>query len=104
MDATTPAKSNTPPAKLTVADKDTTFHVSHGTIGPSVIDIAKLYHDTGMFTYDPGFTSTAMRASGSIVAIRSTSWPRTVTSSRPVIFCSMASCRPPHRKPTSTIA
>ena len=41
MDATTPAKSNTPPAKLTVGDKDTTFHVSHGTIGPSVIDIAK---------------------------------------------------------------
>src|SRR5271166_3213136 len=59
MDATTPAKSNTPSAKLTVGDKDTTFHVSHGTIGPSVIDIAKLYHDTGMFTYDPGFTSTA---------------------------------------------
>src|SRR6476619_5273273 len=59
MDATTPAKSNTPSAKLTVGDKDTTFHVSQGTIGPSVIDIAKLYHDTGMFTYDPGFTSTA---------------------------------------------
>src|SRR6476646_11139288 len=59
MDATTPAKSNTPPAKLTVGDNDTTFQVSNGTIGPSVIDIAKLYHDTGMFTYDPGFTSTA---------------------------------------------
>ena len=59
MDATTPAKSNTPAAKLTFGDKDTTFNVSHGTIGPSVIDIAKLYQDTGMFTYDPGFTSTA---------------------------------------------
>ena len=62
MDATTPAKSNTPPAKLTVGDKESTFHVSHGTIGPSVIDIAKLYHDTGMFTYDPGFTCYAHRA------------------------------------------
>ena len=27
--------------------------------GPSVIDIRKLYGQTGMFTYDPGFTSTA---------------------------------------------
>ena len=30
-----------------------------GTIGPEVVDIAKLYGQTGMFTYDPGFTSTA---------------------------------------------
>ena len=58
MDATTPGKSNTDSAKLIVGDKETTFPISHGTIGPSVIDIAKLYHDTGMFTYDPGFTST----------------------------------------------
>ena len=29
-----------------------------GTIGPSVIDIRKLYGDTGHFTYDPGFTAT----------------------------------------------
>jgi citrate synthase len=29
-----------------------------GTIGPSVIDIGKLYAQTGLFTYDPGFTST----------------------------------------------
>ena len=59
MDATTPGKSNTDSAKLIVGGKETTFPISHGTIGPSVIDIAKLYHDTGMFTYDPGFTSTA---------------------------------------------
>ena len=31
----------------------------HGTVGPKVIDIRKLYSDTGVFTYDPGFTSTA---------------------------------------------
>ena len=30
-----------------------------GTIGPEVIDIRKLYGETGMFTYDPGFLSTA---------------------------------------------
>ena len=30
-----------------------------GTEGPSVIDVRRLYADTDMFTYDPGFTSTA---------------------------------------------
>ena len=30
-----------------------------GSVGPDVVDIRKLYGDTGMFTYDPGFTSTA---------------------------------------------
>src|SRR5437764_11582851 len=30
-----------------------------GSVGPGVIDIRKLYARTGMFTYDPGFTSTA---------------------------------------------
>ena len=28
-------------------------------MGPDVIDVGKLYRDTGCFTYDPGFTSTA---------------------------------------------
>ena len=30
-----------------------------GTLGPDVIDVGTLYQDTGCFTYDPGFTSTA---------------------------------------------
>ena len=30
-----------------------------GTVGPDVIDIRKLYGQTGKFTYDPGFMSTA---------------------------------------------
>jgi citrate synthase len=30
-----------------------------GSIGPDVIDISKLYGEAGVFTYDPGFTSTA---------------------------------------------
>ena len=33
--------------------------VIKGTDGPDVLDIRKLYQETGMFTYDPGFTSTA---------------------------------------------
>jgi citrate synthase len=33
--------------------------VYNGTVGPDVIDIRKLYGQTGMFTYDPGFLSTA---------------------------------------------
>jgi citrate synthase len=33
--------------------------VRSGTIGPDVIDVGRLYRDTGCFTYDPGFTSTA---------------------------------------------
>src|SRR5207245_4467475 len=35
------------------------FPVLDGSVGPEVIDIRKLYNETGMFTYDPGFTSTA---------------------------------------------
>ena len=33
--------------------------IYQGTVGPDVIDIRKLYGQTGMFTYDPGFLSTA---------------------------------------------
>lgn len=51
--------SNTKTAKLTVGDQSWSFGVQEGTIGPSVVDIAKLYAQSGMFTYDPGFTSTA---------------------------------------------
>jgi len=46
-------------ATLTFGDKSVELPVKPGTIGPSVIDIGKLYSQTGMFTYDPGFTSTA---------------------------------------------
>jgi citrate synthase len=33
--------------------------VNTGTLGPSVVNIGKLYAQSGMFTYDPGFTSTS---------------------------------------------
>ena len=48
-----------PVAKLTIGDKTYEFPVLSGTVGPDVIDIRSLYAKTGMFTYDPGFTSTA---------------------------------------------
>jgi citrate synthase len=34
------------------------FPVLSGSTGPDVVDIRKFYADTGMFTYDPGYTST----------------------------------------------
>ena len=40
------------------------FPVYKGTVGPDVIDIRKLYGQTGMFTFDPGFMSTAACESG----------------------------------------
>ena len=48
-------------AKLTFSNGKTDLElpVFKGTIGPEVIDIRKLYGATGMFTYDPGFLSTA---------------------------------------------
>src|SRR5208337_3248728 len=46
-------------AALKVGDKTVELPVKAGAIGPSVVDIGKLYAQTGMFTYDPGFTSTA---------------------------------------------
>jgi citrate synthase len=55
MDATTNKKL----ATLKIDDKSFDFPVYDGSVGPEVIDISKLYAQTGMFTYDPGFTSTA---------------------------------------------
>src|SRR6202142_3261197 len=46
-------------ATLNVGGKSIELPIGKGSVGPSVIDIGKLYAQTGMFTYDPGFTSTA---------------------------------------------
>jgi citrate synthase len=46
-------------AKLTYEGKDYEFQVYSGTQGPNVVDIRKLYDQVDIFTYDPGFTSTA---------------------------------------------
>src|SRR4051794_11807532 len=50
--------------QLKYGDNSLTLPVKDGTIGPSVMDISKLYAQSGMFTYDPGFTSTASCESG----------------------------------------
>ena len=46
-------------AKLAAAGNDYEFPVLKGSVGPDVVDIRKLYGQTGLFTFDPGFTSTA---------------------------------------------
>ena len=46
-------------ARLIAGNEEHGFPIVSGTVGPDVIDIRKLYAQTGMFTYDPGFTSTA---------------------------------------------
>lgn len=46
-------------AKLSTDGQEFDYPVLSGSIGPDVIDIRKLYGQTGKFTYDPGFTSTA---------------------------------------------
>ncbi len=55
---TAEAMKNTKSATLTVGDKCWPMPIYSGTIGPDVMDIGKLYAQSGMFTYDPGYTST----------------------------------------------
>ena len=45
--------------------KSSELPVLQGTLGAPVIDIGRLYKDTGCFTFDPGFVSTATRRGGS---------------------------------------
>ncbi|MFZ9119531.1 MAG: citrate synthase, partial [Paracoccaceae bacterium] len=46
-------------ATLSLDGKEYHLPVLSPTAGPDVVDIRKLYADAGVFTYDPGFTSTA---------------------------------------------
>ncbi|MFC3705826.1 citrate synthase [Devosia honganensis] len=46
-------------AKLVIGDQTYDFPILSGSVGPDVMDIRSLYAQTGLFTYDPGFTSTA---------------------------------------------
>ncbi len=46
-------------AKLTLGDRSIDLPVMKPTLGPDVLDIRKLYAQADVFTYDPGFTSTA---------------------------------------------
>src|SRR3954467_9073274 len=49
---------------ISVGGKEFKTAVLSGSTGPDVVDIRKLYAQTGAFTYDPGFTSTASCESG----------------------------------------
>lgn len=53
------ASPNAQTATITIGGKTVTYPIYTATEGQSVIDISKLYADTGHFTYDPGFLSTA---------------------------------------------
>ncbi len=55
MDAPNTSKT----ATLTVGNKNYDFPIKSGSIGPDVVDISTLYNKAGIFTYDPGFLSTA---------------------------------------------
>ena len=46
-------------ATVTVGGKEVTLPVLKGSVGPDVVDIRKLYGEADVFTFDPGFTSTA---------------------------------------------
>ena len=46
-------------AKLTFGAHEIDLPVMSPTLGPDVLDIRKLYTQGDVFTYDPGFTSTA---------------------------------------------
>ena len=45
-------------AKLEINDKTLELPIYSGTHGPDVVDVKRLYADAGVFTLDPGFTST----------------------------------------------
>lgn len=53
------AKSGTKAGTLSIGNKNHDLPLHEGTTGPEVIDINKLYDEAGVFTYDPGYTSTA---------------------------------------------
>ncbi|NRB00159.1 MAG: citrate (Si)-synthase, partial [Rhodobacteraceae bacterium] len=50
---------STKTAKLSFDDKELELPIYSPTAGPDVLDIRKLYAQGDVFTYDPGFTSTA---------------------------------------------
>lgn len=45
--------------KIGKSKKDIEFPIYRGTEGPDVVDVSNLYKESGAFTFDPGFMSTA---------------------------------------------
>ena len=52
-------EKGTAEASILIAGRKYGLPMRKGALGPDVIDVGTLYPDTGCFTYDPGFTSTA---------------------------------------------
>jgi len=59
MSATATTGNGSITISLDGTNKATTMKLLPGTVGPSVFDIRKLYDQLGVFTYDPGYGSTA---------------------------------------------
>ena len=59
MSATATTGNGSITISLDGTNKTTTMNLLPGTVGPSVFDIRKLYDQLGVFTYDPGYGSTA---------------------------------------------
>ena len=101
-------------ATIDIGGNSYQFEQLHGTLGPDVINIAPLYKQTDVFTYDPGFTSTASCES-QITFIdgdkgvllhrdtRSSSSPNTAIFWKPAICFCTASCRQKPKSRTLTI-
>src|SRR5689334_7792788 len=57
-----PGKAGSNSGTMTLTDNGSgrswELPVVHGTLGPSVVDVRRLYSETGYFTFDPGYTST----------------------------------------------
>src|SRR5579871_473824 len=102
-------------ATLTVGNKTYDFPILSGTVGPDVIDIAKLYAQAGMFTYDPGFTSTGSCQSkityidGDAGVLEYRGYPIEQLAEHgdfleTSTFCCLAISRPPSKRRISTTA
>ncbi|MGC6411458.1 MAG: citrate synthase [Candidatus Puniceispirillaceae bacterium] len=57
-------ETNSKSVTLDLSDKKVELPVLDGSIGPSVVDIRKLYGETGLFTFDPGYGATGSCVSG----------------------------------------
>ena len=102
-------------AKLTIGGESWDLAIREGTLGPEVVDISALYKDTGRFTYDPGFTSTASCESkitfidGDEGILLYRGYPIEQLAEHGDFLetcycCSTANYRPRHRRPISTVA
>jgi len=109
------AKPSNKTATLTVGNKNFDLPIHSGSVGPDVIDIGKLYGQSGLFTYDPGFTSTASCQSkityidGDAGVLEYRGYPIEQLAEngdflRPAICCCSGSFRPPRRRRISTTA